>query len=355
MDIARFGQLFNRMADNVNTVIHGKEDVVKLCLVAICANGHVLFEDVPGVGKSMLARAISVSMGAEASRVQCTPDMLPGDITGSSIINTETMRFEFQPGPVFTNILLVDEINRATPKTQSALLESMAERNVTVEGTTHALPSPFLVLATQNPVEQAGTFPLPEAQLDRFLLRLTMGYPDKEAERKVVRGNSHGLAVERLEPVCTVEDAKDMIELAGEVDIVEPVEDYILDICAATRTEPALLLGASPRASISLVTASRALAAADGRGTVYPEDVKALLRPVLAHRLMLTPDAVLRGETIDGVLERIVAKVKPPVNFERAVVAAHDGVAGGAARSAKPAAAEKAPRRSSRKPLRAAT
>jgi MoxR-like ATPase len=244
--------------------------------------------------------------------------MLPGDITGSSVIETKTMKLVFKPGPVFTNILLVDEVNRATPKTQSALLESMAERNVTVEGRSYELPDPFIVLATQNPIEQAGTFPLPEAQLDRFLFKLSMGYPAKEAERLVVRGNAHGLEIRDLNTVCDTRDVLDMIELASEVTIVEPVEDYILDICAATREEPALLLGASPRASIALVTATRALAAADGRDRVYPEDVKALLRPILAHRVMLTPDATLRGETIDGVLERIVAKIKPPLNLERA-------------------------------------
>ena len=317
MDLDRFTELFNRVADNVNSVIHGKEDVVRLALVAICANGHVLFDDVPGVGKSMLARALSRSMNAQTSRIQCTPDMLPGDITGSSIIDTSTMRLSFQKGPVFTNILLVDEINRATPKTQSALLESMAERNVTIEGTSHPLPEPFIVLATQNPVEQAGTFPLPEAQLDRFLFKLTMGYPNKDAERQVVRGNAKTLEVLNLKPVCDTKDILEMMDLASEVTLPDPVEDYLLDICGATREDPALLLGASPRGSIALVKTSKALAAADGRSSVYPEDVKALLRPILAHRLMLTPDATLRGETIDGVLERIVAKVKPPLNIDR--------------------------------------
>jgi MoxR-like ATPase len=317
MDIKRFTDVFYRISDNVNSVIHGKEDVVRLALTAMCANGHILFEDIPGVGKSMLARAISVSSGCETARVQCTPDMLPGDITGSTIIDTATMRFSFQPGPVFTNILLVDEINRATPKTQSALLESMAEANVTVEGVTHALPDPFFVLATQNPVEQAGTFPLPEAQLDRFLFKLAMGYPNLEAERLVVRGNAHGLEVKKLHAVCSTDDLLDMIDLASQVHITEPVETYVLEICQATRNDHALLLGASPRGSIALIKASRALAASDGRETVFPEDVKALLRPILAHRLMLTPDATLRGETIDGVLERIVAKVKPPLNVER--------------------------------------
>ena len=320
MDIKRFQELFDRLADNVNTVIHGKEDVVRLALVAICSNGHVVFEDVPGVGKSMLARALGASMKADVGRVQCTPDMLPGDITGSSVVDTskKTMDFVFRPGPIFTNILLVDEVNRATPKTQSALLEAMAERQVTVEGTTHALPDPFLVLATQNPVEQAGTFPLPEAQLDRFLFRLTMGYPHLEAERLVLRGNARGLEVTNLKPVCTIKEVLEMIELAAQVEITEPVETYILEIVQATRNDPALLMAASPRASIALAKASKALAAADGREQVYPEDVRALLNPVLNHRILLTPDAMLRGETVDDVLERCVSRIKPPLGLEAA-------------------------------------
>jgi len=316
MDSKRFSTTFNKIVDNVNTVIHGKDDVVRLSMTAICAGGHILFEDVPGVGKSMLARALGQSMRADISRVQCTPDMLPGDITGSSVIDTKTMKFVFRPGPVFANVLLVDEINRATPKTQSALLESMAERNVTVDGVTHALPKPFLVLATQNPVELAGTFPLPEAQLDRFLFKLTMGYPDLEAERQVILGNALGLEVEHLEPVIGTKDVLDMIGLAAQVEVTTPVQTFILEIAQATRQEPALLLGASPRASIALLKASKVSAAADGRSRVYPEDVKALLRPVLGHRMMLTPDAVLRGETVDNVLERVVGRIKPPLGVE---------------------------------------
>jgi MoxR-like ATPase len=318
MNVTRFSELFDRLAANVNTVIHGKEDVVRLALVAICSNGHVVFEDVPGVGKSMLARALGASMKADVGRVQCTPDMLPGDITGSSIVDMSkrSMDFVFREGPIFTNILLVDEINRATPKTQSALLEAMAERQVTVEGTTHQLPNPFLVLATQNPVEQAGTFPLPEAQLDRFLFRLTMGYPGLEAERLVLRGNARGLEVENLKPVCTIKEVLEMIELAAQVDISEPVETYILEIVQATRNDPALLMAASPRASIALAKASKALAAADSREQVYPEDVRALLNPVLNHRILLTPDAMLRGETVDDVLERCVSRIKPPMGLK---------------------------------------
>jgi MoxR-like ATPase len=334
MDATRFANVFNKVVDNINTVIHGKDDVVRLSMTAICAGGHILFEDVPGVGKSMLARAIGQSMRADTSRVQCTPDMLPGDITGSSIIDTKTMEFKFRPGPVFANILLVDEINRATPKTQSALLEAMAERNVTVDGVTHPLPKPFLVLATQNPVELAGTFPLPEAQLDRFLLKLAMGYPDLEAERQVILGNAKNLEVEGLEPVVGTKDVLEMIDFAGDVEVTHPVQTYILEITQATRKDPALLLGAGPRASIALLKASKVAAAADGRARVYPEDVKALLRPVLAHRMMMTPDAVLRGEIIDDVLDRVVGQIKPPLG-----VATENGAAKKPARTRKARAA----------------
>ena len=313
MATTRFQKVFDRIVDNVNTVIHGKDDVVRLSLVAVCAGGHVLFEDVPGVGKSMLSVALSRSMSATTARVQCTPDMLPGDITGSSIIDTKTMEFVFRPGPVFTNILLVDEINRATPKTQSALLEAMAEKRVSVDGVTRDLPVPFLVLATQNPVELAGTFPLPEAQLDRFLFKLSMGYPDLEAERKVILGNAVSLQVNDLDAVVTTDEIISMQEEAAEVELSAAVQTYLLELTHATRQDPACLLGAGPRASISLLKASKVLAASDGRGQVYAEDIKAILRPTLAHRLMLTPDATLRGESVDDVLARVVDKVKPPL------------------------------------------
>jgi len=316
MDVKRFKKLFDRTADNVNTVIHGKDDVVRLSLTAMIANGHILFEDVPGVGKSVLARALAQSMKADTARVQCTPDMLPGDITGSNIIDTtdRTMKFVFKEGPVFTNVLLVDEINRATPKTQSALLEAMAERNVSSDGVSRRLPEPFLVLATQNPVELAGTFPLPEAQLDRFLFKLKMGYPDAAAELKVMDGNTRALEVEGLEPVTTTREINEMQGLATEVDVSAPVKTYIIELVNGTREDPALTLGASPRASIALAKASRVMAAADGRVHVYPEDVKVLLRPVLGHRMMLTPDATLRGETIDDVIDRVVGHVQPPAS-----------------------------------------
>jgi MoxR-like ATPase len=320
MDVQKFMKTYNRITDNVNTVIHGKDDVVRLALVAVCAGGHILFEDVPGVGKSMLALAMAKSMSADSNRVQCTPDMLPGDITGSSIIDTKTMNFIFKPGPIFTNILLVDEINRATPKTQSALLEAMAEKRVSNEGVSRELPKPFLVLATQNPVELAGTFPLPEAQLDRFLFKLSIGYPDIEAERLVIRGNAVSLEVDQTEAVVSTKDIMDMTQAASEVKMTSAVETYILEIVDATRKDPACTIGASPRASIALLKAGKVLAASDGRETVFAEDIRAILRPVLAHRLMLTPDSVLRGETIDNVLERVAGRVKPPLGVKNEMV-----------------------------------
>ena len=315
MNASQFKKHFDKIADNVNSVIHGKDDVVRLALVAAVANGHVLFEDVPGVGKSMLARALGVSMGCTTNRIQCTPDMLPGDITGSSVIDQSggRMKFVFKPGPVFTNILLVDEINRSTPKTQSALLEAMAERNVTAEGITHPLPAPFLCLATQNPIENAGTFPLPEAQLDRFLFKLSIGYPDLEAERLVARGNALTLEVDNIGPVCSAEEIVDMQRMASEVTISTAVETYILEIVQATRQDKALLMAASPRATIALFKASKALAASDGRTTVFPEDVKALLNPILAHRTLLSPEALLRGDSVSDVLERTAGRIKPPM------------------------------------------
>ncbi len=325
MDITRFKTLFDRISDNVNTVIHGKEDVVRLALVAICANGHVLFEDVPGVGKSVLARALGASMQAEMNRVQCTPDMLPGDITGSSILDQKTMEFEFRPGPVFANILLADEINRATPKTQSSLLEAMAEKSVSVDGVTHKLPKPFIVLATQNPVELAGTFPLPEAQLDRFLFKLSMGYMDRDAEVEVMFDNEVQLAIEDLGAVVETKTVQQMIAYATTVNLSPDVAFYIVDLVHATRDDPALSLGASPRASIALLRASRALAASDGRSDVYPDDVRAVLLPIMAHRVFLNPDAVLRGESVDGVIERVVGRVKPPSTGGPTRAASGDG------------------------------
>ena len=313
MDAREFKEHFDSVVDNIETVIKGKTDVVRLCLVGILCEGHVLFEDVPGTGKSMLARAIAQSMNAQESRVQCTPDMLPGDITGSSILDQKKGVFEFRPGPVFCNVLLSDEINRATPKTQSALLEAMAERRVSADGTTYDLPRPFLVLATQNPIENAGTFPLPEAQLDRFLFKLSMGYMAREHEFEVMFDNSTQLLIEQLGAVIETDTVLAMIRYASTVEVSPEVGYYIVDLVHASRQDPAVAMGGSPRASIALLKASRVLAASDGREHVYPDDVRAVLSAVMAHRIILNPESILRGESVAAVLDRITNQVKPPL------------------------------------------
>ncbi|HEX2851485.1 MAG TPA: MoxR family ATPase [Acidimicrobiales bacterium] len=314
IDAAAFKSNFDRIVDNVETVVKGKADIVRLALVAILCEGHILFEDVPGTGKTVLARSLAQSIDATESRVQCTPDMLPGDITGSSILDQKRGAFEFRPGPVFANVLLADEINRATPKTQSSLLEAMAERRVSADGTTYDLPRPFLVLATQNPIENAGTFPLPEAQLDRFLFKLSMGYMARDHEFEAMFDNAVGLKVEGLGSVVSTDEVRAMIAYASTIDVAPEVGYYIVDLIQASRQDPAVAMGGSPRASIALLRAARVLAASDAREHVYPDDVRAVLRPVLAHRVILNPEAILRGESVERVLDRITNQVKPPLS-----------------------------------------
>lgn len=333
MNAQRFKRAFDDIIENCETVIKGKTDVIRLSLVAMICEGHILFEDVPGTGKTMLARALSQSMNATNARISCTPDMLPADITGSSIYDQKRQKFEFQAGPVFVNVLLTDEVNRATPKTQSALLEAMGERKVSADGVTHLLPRPFFVLATQNPIELAGTFPLPEAQLDRFLFKLTMGYMQRDAEVEVMFDNQVQLAIEDLGSVIDTKTVQNMIAYATTVNLAPDVAYYIVDLVQATRDDPALSLGASPRASIALLRASRALAASDGRSDVYPDDVRAVLTPIMAHRVFLNPDAALRGDTIEAVMERVVGRVKPPSGTRSAA-----GEGSGSVRSRKKAA-----------------
>ena len=299
-------QFREKIETNIAKVIIGKRETIELLMVAMLCDGHVLIEDVPGVGKTMLARSLATSLGGLFKRLQCTPDLLPNDITGVSIFNQADQDFEFRPGPLFVNVLLVDEINRATPRTQAALLESMQERQVTMDGTTYPLPKPFMVLATQNPVEYEGTFPLPEAQLDRFMLKIEMGYPDHAEESRLLARLARQHPIDSLEAVATPEQVETLKPLVWDVHVDETVVDYILRLVEATRTHPNLLLGGSPRASLALYKAGQALAALNDRDHVLPDDIKALALPVLAHRLMLKPQAALRGLTATNLVERIL-------------------------------------------------
>jgi len=303
-------QYAERIIENVERVIVGKRRAIELTVVALLCEGHVLIEDVPGVGKTMLARAIAISLGSTFKRLQCTPDLLPNDVTGVSIFNQKTGDFEFRPGPAFANILLADEINRATPRTQSALLECMGEHQVTVDGLTHRLPHPFLVLATQNPIEYEGTFPLPEAQLDRFLIRLRIGYPGFEDEGQML------LNLQRVHPIETIGQIVDGSRLphlqrrVWEVHIDDTVRNYIVRLVQGTRTHPDLALGASPRGSIALFKSAQAWAALRGRSFVLPDDVKALAVTALAHRLIIRPESALRNRTTEQVMEELLERVE---------------------------------------------
>jgi MoxR-like ATPase len=298
------------VTDNVETVIVGKREQIELMMVAMLCQGHVLIEDVPGTGKTMLARAIAASLGIEFKRLQCTPDLLPNDITGVGVFNQQTSCFEFQPGPVFVNILLADEINRATPRTQAALLEAMQERQVTVDGVTRHLPAPFLVLATQNPIEYEGTFPLPEAQLDRFLMRISLGYPETGDEAQMLRNLRKIHPIETVAQVVNGEDLLGLCDPVTDIHVDETLEHYILAIVEATRTHPDLALGASPRGSLALYKTSQALAALRERDFVIPDDIKTLAPLTLAHRLIVSPESQLRGRTAQSILETILEDVE---------------------------------------------
>jgi MoxR-like ATPase len=308
-----FGRLFQALLGNVERVIQGKREQVHLALVCLLAEGHLLIEDVPGVGKTSLAKAIAASIGGSMHRIQFTPDLLPSDVTGVSVWNRSANNFEFRPGGVFANIVLSDEINRASPKTQSALLEAMEERQVTVDAHTYLLPRPFMVIATQNPIELEGTYPLPEAQLDRFLMRVPMGYPGREAEAAILDAQGRPQAsVDDLRPVVSAADVAAAIESVNTVHVAPEVRDYILDLVAASRRHPDLVLGGSPRGSLSLQKASRALAASFGRAFVIPDDVKRVFGAVLEHRVLLSPDAALRGSSTTDVVRAILGSVPVP-------------------------------------------
>ena len=311
--MAKLQEISKGIIENIEKVIIGKRPQILTVLSAVIAQGHVLFEDVPGVAKTMLARSLSVTLGCVFKRVQCTPDLLPTDVTGVSVFNQKTREFEFIRGPVFTNILLADEINRATPRTQSALLEAMEEKQVSVDGATYPLTPPFFLLATQNPIEQEGTFPLPEAQLDRFLVRVSMGYPGFLEEREMLERLHAGHPLDTLKPVVNAQVVHQMQEFARRVFVHQQVKDYLLRIVHATRSNIKLALGGSPRASLALYRASQARAALDGREYVTPDDIKSLAVPVLAHRLILKPEYRLRKETPQAIVEEILQTTEVPL------------------------------------------
>jgi len=306
-----------KIVGNIEKVIIGKRPQVTLALVAYLCEGHILLEDVPGVAKTMLARALARSVGCTFKRLQCTPDLLPTDVTGVQVYNDRSREFEFRAGPVFANVVLADEINRASPKTQSALLEVMEERQVTVDGTPFQVAHPFVVLATSNPIEHEGVYRLPEAQLDRFLMRIEVGYPTAVAEREVIDNRTRGRTPEQLDAVLSVEEMRQMISVAHEVYIAPVLQDYIVAISAATRRLPECRLGVSPRGSLGIAIAAQALAAANARSFVTAQDVKTVAPNVLAHRLILRPEAQLQGATPDALVDSILSAV--PVPQDRAM------------------------------------
>jgi MoxR-like ATPase len=310
-DIALFAQVFEGIVSNVSKVVKGKETAVRLSLVCVAAEGHLLVEDVPGVGKTSLAKSIAQSLDLNWRRIQFTPDLLPSDVTGASVYERANSTFIFRPGGIFANVVLGDEINRASPKTQAALLEAMEERQVTVDGTSHALPDPFLVMATQNPIGHQGTYRLPESQLDRFMMRLRMGYPDRRAEIAMLERDEEATGGV-LAPVADAETVRAMIRSAAAVHVAPALKGYIVDLAAVTRRHPALTLGVSPRAVLGLLRAVRALAASVGRNYVVPEDIKSLLVPVLEHRLVLSADAGFGGLRGADIIEEVVRSVPVP-------------------------------------------
>lgn len=314
--LAWFGDRYQAVAENIERVIQGKRTSIELVVTGLVSEGHVLIEDVPGVGKTLLAKSLARSIDCTFQRIQFTPDLLPSDVTGVSVWNREQGSFTFRAGPVFANVLLGDEINRASPKTQAALLEAMEERQITVDGETRILDAPFIVIATQNPIEHEGTYPLPEAQLDRFMMRVTMGYPDRAKELEMLQTHGEHSSFVDLKPVVHAEDVVRMSSIAREIHVADVLRSYLIDIAEATRSHPDILLGASPRATLFLQRASRTVAAADGRDYASPDDVKAILAPVLNHRLIIRPEAQMRGVTVQEVLAQISDSVPVPGTSE---------------------------------------
>jgi MoxR-like ATPase len=310
--IARVAHDVQRLCHNMGYVIQGKPDVLRHAVICLLAEGHLLLEDVPGTGKTSLARALASSLSLTWHRIQFTPDLLPSDVTGVAIYNQQTGEFEFKPGPVFANVVVGDEINRASPKTQSALLEVMEEATLTADGIVHQMSRPFMVVATQNPIDMEGTYILPEAQVDRFLMKLTVGYPNADAEAEILRTQKMGPTVTHLLPVLTGQEVNAMIDMVKQVEVSPALEQYIVAIAATTRSMSELRLGVSPRGSLALLRAARACAAADGRAFVTPEDVKEMASVVLAHRVILQPDAELQGRTGVELIARAVQSVPVP-------------------------------------------
>jgi MoxR-like ATPase len=315
-DITQVRAVAERARSNVERVIVGKGDVIDMVLVAVLCESHVLLEDVPGIGKTMLAKSMARTLGCTFRRIQFTPDLLPSDVTGLYFFNQKEQEFEFRPGPIFAQVVLADEINRATPRTQSALLECMEERQITIEGESRPLPRPFLVMATQNPIELEGTFPLPEAQLDRFLLRLSLGYPTAEQEKDILRRFRRSSPLEELEPVVNADELLAMQRLCREVHVAESIEDYIVRLVRASRQHASIELGASPRGTLALYHAAQALAAINGRSYVIPDDVKRLAPAVLTHRLITSAQTRLRGSTAAEAVATVLATVPVPVEDE---------------------------------------
>ncbi|WP_276356332.1 AAA family ATPase [Cohnella caldifontis] len=317
MDHREAAQLLDRIRANMESCIYGKKDEIAWMLTALLAGGHVLIEDVPGTGKTQMVKALAMSVGGVFHRIQCNPDLLPTDITGVSIYHPKQEEFVFRPGPVMANLLLADEINRATTKTQSALLEAMEEHRISVDGQTYTLPHPFMLFATQNPIDFEGTYSLPEAQLDRFLMKIKLGYPDEASEKRLVLEPSAGRSAESLSAVATVEDVASLQRMASEVHIESAVADYLIALVRGTRTHASVLLGASPRAAVALASAAKAYAFLQHRAFVLPDDVKAMAPLVLGHRLHLRSEARMQGNQAAGVLQEVLGRLPVPVGLER--------------------------------------